>query len=125
MIASAAMAFCSLTAAASTTSMPTGSQTWSGNVGFGNVNVGVMEKSNNEDVSHFTFTNCTENIKIWLTTYVNVNGIKETASEGALLSKGTYLAKTTIAKKDQTVTIEASREHLFNPHLDVSGKWLA
>lgn len=84
-----------------------------------------MVKTTNNTVSYFSFTESPEDIKVWLTTYETINGVKGVASGGVLLPYLTTNNAQTSSRKGELVTIEASREHIFDQVMKLGGEWLA
>ncbi len=110
---------CAIMAITAYATMPYGSTTWNGNVGYGDVSVGTATKyySGNTYLS-YTGTPDTS-AKVWLSTYVN----NSLASVKTLLSYNTETSVITGAVVNQEVELRASREHLFDQVYALSGQF--
>ncbi len=93
---------------------------WSGDVGYGDVQVDDAYKTDPSNTTNLTFDGAAENVKVWLTTK-KANGT--VASAKTLMELGTSKNVLTGAAQWQWIDLFASREHLFDGQIAMRGKW--
>lgn len=99
---------------------PAGSTTWSGDVGYGDVQVDSRIKTNPDAVTYLYYDGAPENVKVWLTTRKTTGTV---ASVKNILTLGEERYVSTGAAYGERVNIFASREHLGDQTFAMRGKW--